>query len=186
MPYFSRLTDIVTCSLTKILAEASDPEATLSEIISEMEEGLAGADRSAKTAAANEERLRGEIEGHGSQVAMWTVKAKDELAQNNEEEARTALMRKREVEDLIAGLNQQLEAAEATRQHLSTTQRALEARLAEAVRKQAKMQGDAEPSTDQPVAAATSQPVSASGDDTRARQIDDELEKLKRELGQGG
>ena len=42
MSYFSRLTDIVTCNLTEILARETDPLAAVGEIIAEMQEGLAG------------------------------------------------------------------------------------------------------------------------------------------------
>jgi phage shock protein A len=64
MPHFSRLTDIVTCSLTAILEESDDPRATLGEVIQEMEEGLSSARRVAKTAAANRSRLEQEIAEH--------------------------------------------------------------------------------------------------------------------------
>ena len=37
MPHFSRLTDIITCNLTVILNESSDPAITLREIIDENE-----------------------------------------------------------------------------------------------------------------------------------------------------
>ncbi|MDB4802811.1 hypothetical protein OAH05_02660, partial [bacterium] len=46
-----------------------------------------------------------------------------------------ALERKHEVEDLIAGLEQQLEAAISTRDHLRTMMNALQARLADAKRR---------------------------------------------------
>ena len=62
MTYFSRLTDIVTCNLTKLLAEADDPAAALQEIIAEMDAGMAGARRSMQTAQGNEDRIRGEVE----------------------------------------------------------------------------------------------------------------------------
>ena len=62
MSYFSRLTDIVTCNLTQLLAQAEDPRAAISEIIQEMREGVAGAQRRVSTAVASEERLRLELE----------------------------------------------------------------------------------------------------------------------------
>ena len=62
MTYFSRLTDIVTCNLTRLLAEADDPVAALQEIIAEMEAGMAGARRSMQTAQGNEDRIRSEVE----------------------------------------------------------------------------------------------------------------------------
>lgn len=104
MSYFSRLTDIVTCNLSHLLAEAADPAAAIVEIIKEMEEGLTGAQRSVRTARASEESLRQEIDAHRVQVEMWTAKAREHLQSGAEADARQSLLRKREVEDLIAGL----------------------------------------------------------------------------------
>lgn len=175
MTYFSRLTDIVTCNLTKLLAEADDPAAALQEIIAEMDAGMAGARRSMQTAQGNEDRIRGEVEEHSRQITHWSEKAKEHLVAGAEDQARLALVRKREVEDLVAGLEQQLLAAEQTREHLATTFRALEARLAEARRRQ---QGG----TDGEESASDS---SATGPDSAASsEIEDELAALKRELGQ--
>ena len=175
MTYFSRLTDIVTCNLTKLLAEADDPAAALQEIIAEMDAGMAGARRSMQTAQRNEDRIRGEVEERSAQIAHWAGKAKEHLVAGVEGQARLALVRKREVEDLVAGLEQQLVAAEQTREHLSTTFRALEARLAEARRRQ---QGgaDGEESSATDTGAESNSAVSS--------EIDDELAALKRELGQ--
>jgi phage shock protein A len=175
MTYFSRLTDIVTCNLTKLLAEADDPAAALQEIIAEMDAGMAGARRSMQTAQRNEDRIRGEVEEHSAQITHWAGKAKEHLVAGAEGQARLALVRKREVEDLVAGLEQQLVAAEQTREHLSTTFRALEARLAEARRRQ---QGgaDGEESSATDAGAESNSAVSS--------EIDDELAALKRELGQ--
>lgn len=178
MSYFSRLTDIVTCNLTQLLNDAADPRAAIAEIIAEMEEGLAGAQRSVNTASASELRFQNEIAEHRQSIVTWTSRAREQLANGSEQEARQSLMRKREVEDLIAGLEQQHKAAIATKHHLATIQRALEARLAEALRKR----------DDFGVAPASSPngrfaiPAAVAVDD-RQTQIDAELEALKRELG---
>ena len=186
MSYFSRLTDIVTCKLSEILEHADDPQVAIERIISEMEEGLAGASRSVSSALASEERLRTELEEHRVQVGSWTSRAKQELEAGSEDQARQALMRKREVEDVIAGLQQQHQAAIATRDHLSTTLRAIEARLIEARRKLQQLESsktsehpDAPPSA----AGIGSMPDSPLSDD-RAKRIEAELEALKRELRQ--
>ena len=181
MSYFSRLTDIVTCNLSEILAAESEPAQAIKIIIAEMEEGLAGATRSVKTATASAERLQGEIVEQKSQVQYWNNQAKQHLQAGDESQARLAIVRKREVEDVIAGLELQLKAAGATREHLSTTLRALEARLAEARRKLSTIESG------RPAAAATSstgayKEVAAQYRDDR--EIDAELEALKRELGQ--
>lgn len=179
MTYFSRLTDIVTCNLTEILKQAADPRVAVAQIISEMEEGLAGARRSVTTAANNETRLSQEITTHREQAESWASKARDHLINQRETEARQCLLRKRELEDLVAGLQQQHQAAVATREHLSTMQRALEARHAEALRKQAAIlaQGNLEPATNDIPAEPHTVP------EDRMSQVDSDLEALRKELG---
>lgn len=177
MSYFSRLTDIITCNLSELLAKADDPRAAIEQVLREMDEGLAGARRIAATAAAQEEHLSRDIDAHRTQALTWAEKAKEHLRQGRESEARQALLRKREVEDLIAGLQQQHDAAVKNRDHLATICRAVEARYADAVRKRAALLGEA--ASD--IAAPAVPPPSHAAD--RLSQVDAELEALKRELG---
>ena len=179
MTYFSRLTDIVTCNLTDLIKEADDPIATLDEIVLEMEEGLAGARRSVNTAARNAERLRSEIDSHRNQVTIWKESARQAVVAGREDEARIALSRKQELEDVAAGLEQEFGAAVATRDHLETTLRALQARLMDARRKRAELTGDTLPE-EPPVTIAEPEALGS-----RNRSIEDELAALKRELGAG-
>lgn len=178
MSYFSRLTDIVTCNLSALLAEADNPQEALAQIIREMDEGLAGAKRSVAAATSSEQRLLGEINDHRKQAADWATEARKHVAAGSDDAARQALLRKREVENLIAGLEQQHAAAVTTREHLSTTLRALEARLAEAHRRQVAVASPAP-------AATTSAPWlhEPSSSSKRDDQIEAELEALRRELG---
>jgi phage shock protein A len=179
MNYFNRLTEIVTCNLNEMLAREVDPAAAVRKIITEMEAGLAGARRSVTTAAANEERLGKEMAELDQQAAQLTEEAREALRAADESAARIALVRKQEVADVAAGLQQQLKAAHATREHLTTTLRALEARLSEARRRQLELD------------ASTKAKVGSSRggagvveEDPRAHEIESELEALKRELGQ--
>lgn len=177
MSYFSRLTDIVTCNLSALLAEAADPVRALQEIIAEMHEGLAGAKRSVATASASASRLAGEIDDHRRQIEQWDEKTKTELKAGRDAEARSCLLRKREVQDLVAGLEQQHRAAQATKDHLSTMQRALEARLAEALRR---LEETGHAPTEIETSGPDFTPPSAADPN---RQVDEELEKLKRQMG---
>lgn len=175
MSYFSRLSDIVTCNLSAILAREGDPRAALEGIIREMEEGLAGARRSVATAEAAAERTRRELQEHRTALDRWTDKAKEALVGGRDEQARQALFRKQETADLIAGIEQQFQAAVATREHLTTTQRALEARLAEARRKLTALDSAGTSAVDETMAPATI-------DKSRAEQVEAELESLRRDL----
>lgn len=173
MSYFSRLTDIVTCNLSEILEKEADPKAAIEQILYEIREGVAGAERSLKTARHNAESLEREIREHSAQANKWAEEAKEAVRRGDENAARRSLMRKSELSDLAAGLEQQIESAHNLVAHLTTMHRALEARLADAQRKQRELLGAA---------------AEVSPNDTvelgRVREIEDELAALKKELEQ--
>lgn len=179
MVFFSRLTDIVTCNLHSLLNETEEPLGAIEGVLAEIEQGLAGAKRSVQAAGNAVARLETEIETHRKGVCDWADKARTALQQGDESAARVALLRKREVGDLIAGLEQQLSAALTTRDHLQTTLRAIEARRAEAFRlaTQLRAGGPVTLPTEAVAEASWSGSGSSQGDDIEA-----ELEALRREL----
>lgn len=192
MSYFSRLSDIVTCNLNQLLSEETDPAAAIAEILREIEAGVAGANRSVATATANERRINAEIDEHRQQVFFWQDKAREELSAKREQAARRALMRKREVENLIAALEQQHAAAVSTSEQLETTRRALEARLAEARRLQEQLINQLDGGNDETAVNLLSDTQvfndvveeTVEPNETRDPAIEDELEALRRELEQ--
>lgn len=135
MPHFTRLTEIVTCNLSALISAAEDQQATLEEIIREIEEGIRGAERSVRTAMTRVTEIECQIGEQQVQCAEWQTKAREALENQREDLARQALACRKQVDNLIAGLEQQLSAAISTRDHLKTTLHALQARLAEALRK---------------------------------------------------
>jgi phage shock protein A len=176
-----------------LLAAESDPRAAILSILREVEAGVAGANRSVATATSNQQRIGAEIDEHRRQILNWQNKAREELSGKREAAARRALMRKREVEDLVAGLEQQLTAAVSTREQLETTRRALEARLAEARRLQERLLSQQTGSGINDTAVhsmSDTQVLGADGEEIpeepqrRDPAIEDELDALRRELGQ--
>jgi phage shock protein A len=183
MSYFSRLSDIISCNLSALLADAPNRAAAVAKLIAEIEEGLAGAKRSVTAAAHSEQRLRTDLETHQSEIGIWKDKAREELVAGRDDSARHALLRKRELEDLVGGLEQQLAAATSTREHLATMLRAIEARLAEARRIEQQIQRPEGSSA--PEMPKDSSSTRNSVDRTRLREVEDELEALRREVKQG-
>jgi phage shock protein A len=181
MAYFSRLTDIVTCNLTSLLSRCDNPETALEAIIAEMKEGLAGAERCVRTAISNVTRLEEEITEHRGEAQKWVGRAQESLKQDQEAAARDCLERKHEVEDLIAGLEQQLNAAVGTRDHLQTMLSALQARVSDACRRLSELRGLS-------AADAVAPPRPESAVDaifpTRGSRVDAELEELRKQLHQ--
>lgn len=180
MPYFNRLTDIVTCNLTAILDGSSDPEAALTEIIQEMKEGIAGAERCVATATRNMTRLEAEISEQRMELAGWMESARKQLEAGEEDRARQSLFRKREVADLIIALEEQHRAAAATRDHLQTTLNALQARLVDAQRRLSNLHAPASPPASR-AAEKTATPELLS-DDPRRKEVEDELNELRQLL----
>ena len=84
----------------------------------------------------------------------------------------------------MAGLEQQHQAAVATCEHLTTTLYALEARLAEAKRKQLELAEKTGTAESAPHATADIPAVASALSPSRSEQIESELAALKRELGQ--
>ena len=173
MPFFSRLTDIVTCNLTDLLTNSDDPQATLQEIIDEMEQGLAGAQRSVQTAQKNKRALEEDLKDSQKQIADWDATALEQLNAGDENAARTSLYRKKEVTDIAAGFEQQVQVAHSTYESLMTTYRALEARLAEAKRKQAEL--GVKENDDHSTLTTTAKQL-------REQEVEDELAALKNRI----
>lgn len=181
MSYFSTLTDIVTCNLSEILANETDPEAAVEQIIYEIQEGVAGALRSLGTARTKVDNLRQELAEHSREAEKFAQQAIQAVEQDNENDARKCLLRKTEQLDLVAGLEQQLTSANNLVSHLTTTHRALEARLHDAQRKQQELKSG----TFQQEAPVSVPEQESPLESSRNQQIEDELAALKKQLGRG-
>lgn len=177
MAHFSRLTDIVTCNLTTLLTRNNNCAQFLEEVIREMDEGVAGAQRCVNTAISNVMRLEAEIAEQRSACQEWVCRAQEALRDQNDDQARLALERKYEVEDLIAGLEQQLQAAISTRDHLRTMQSAIQARRADALRRLEELRSGVSSTTTPATLSSAAAPLSRA---THVSRVDSELEELRR------
>lgn len=179
MPHFSRLTDIITCSLTEFLNASANPAVTLQEIIGEMHEGLGACRRNVQTSTSNGERLKREISEYETQIIVWKDRARQSLVDGDDDAARNSLRRKVEIEDLIAGLRPELDAAESASQHMLRIQKALESRYAEALRKLEEITGQPPAISLESETAVLSETAATQ---KRSTVVEAELEALRREL----
>ncbi len=182
MHFFSRTSDIISRSLTDILIGEANPLQAITQVESEIEQGVAGVRRCVQTAQANEQRLLTELEEYQKQSVQWGHSARSSLAAGHEDDARTALRRRHEMDDLIAGLRQEHVSAVATREQLTTTLRAVEARLAEARRLRQQIEEGSIPQ-----ATAATQNSAYNGDNwdqSRAADVEAELAAMRQELDQ--
>ncbi len=136
MNLFTRISDIITANVNALLDKAENPEALIAQVVREMESGLERARRYGATAIAAERRLARELERHREQAVSWKEKARRALASGREDLARQALLHKVENEELVRALLTQHARAQETSATVRSALTALEARLAEARRKQ--------------------------------------------------
>jgi phage shock protein A len=101
-----------------------------------MEAGLAEAKSYAATAIAAERRLARDLEQNRASAQEWRNKARQALESDREDLARRALARKKEHDDLVNSLEVQHASAVQTTAKVKSALRALEARLADARRRQ--------------------------------------------------
>lgn len=169
MSFFSRLSDIVTSNINTFLETAENPEATINQIVAEMEKGVEAARRSAAAALTRAKRLKSELDQSQAKMAFWKEKAREAVELARDDLARRALSRRREIADLAGALEDQVEAAIEQAEHLKITLRALEARLAEAIRqREAYRTGGAPPAP---------KPTAEPSDD-----LQDRIDRLEREI----
>ncbi|HBH51849.1 MAG TPA: hypothetical protein DDY91_08160 [Planctomycetaceae bacterium] len=187
MTYYSRLSDIVSNRIEDLLSETSDQAQAITRIIAEIREGLTGAQRSVGAARNSVDRLVGELSERQGESEVLNTRARQQLQQGDETGARQTLLRRRECLDLAAGIEQQLVAARSTQEHMQTLHRAVEARLAEALRIDEKLRHGSLAIASVPnVTTApllSTVPLSTVPDHSRMKLVEDDLLALRRELG---
>lgn len=129
---FKRMNDIISANINDLLDRIEDPERMIKQIIREMEENINQCKEDVITAIASEKKLFRELEQHRRQADDWLNKAQTALEADKEELARSALIRKKEIDKIISDLEPAWETAKTTSERLKTQLRQLEAKLAEA------------------------------------------------------
>ena len=132
---FKRLNDIISANINDLIDRVEDPERMIKQIIREMEDNINRAKDGVIDAIASEKQLQKDLEYQRRQSAEWQKRAEEALCVDKDELARTALMRKKEHDNIIKALEPSWESAKATSERLKTQLHALEAKLEEARRK---------------------------------------------------
>jgi phage shock protein A len=184
MGLFARLSDLISANLNSLLDAAEDPERMLAQVIREMELGLADARQQGACAIAAERRLGRELEQNRAAAAHWKEQARLALNSQREDLARKALARKLEHDDLVRALDSQWTAARQTSTEVKAALHALEARLAEARRKQRTLLARHRAAAIRLQAQRTVKPVIADGREPLARfaRFEDRLIDMEDQL----
>ncbi len=140
MGIFSRLSDIVNSNLSAMLDKAEDPEKIVRLIIQEMEDTLIEVRSRAARAIADRkevERKKAEFE---KRARDWESKAELAISKGRDDLARGAIAAKRQANDMIELLDQELAAISQTMNNTGEDLEKLQGKLKEAKAKQRSME----------------------------------------------
>jgi len=136
MGIFSRFTDIINSNLNSILDKAEDPEKIIRLMIQEMEDTLVEVRSSAARAIADRKEVTRKLGGLEDEADDWQKKAELALDKNREDLAKAALAEKAATLKSAEALREQQAALADGLAKLNDDIASLEAKLADAKRRQ--------------------------------------------------
>jgi phage shock protein A len=135
MGIFSRLATLIKSNLNDLISRSEDPEKMLEQILLDMNQQLLEAKKQVAVTIADEKRLRAQADQHKALMADWERKAMLAVRANNDELAREALARKKELSALVEQYEAQWAKQKQAVDQLKTALRALNNKIEEAKRK---------------------------------------------------
>jgi len=135
MAFWQRIRLILSSNLNALVSKAEEPDKILEQLLVEMRSQYRQAKTQVGRAIADEKRLLGQLQSEESQVGEWEQKARLALKSNNEDLAKKALLRKKEIEGRVTTYRSQWEDQKAAVETLKVALERLNEKIEEAKRK---------------------------------------------------
>ena len=136
MGIFSRMSDIINSNLNALLDQAEDPQKMIRLIIQEMEDTLVEVRSSSARVLADRKAAARRLQQVQAEAESWEQKARLAVNKGREDLARAALQEKHAIEDEVAVVEAELQAADEHIAQLSTEIGQLQQKLSDAKSRQ--------------------------------------------------